>query len=235
MKTRIDFMLKRGLFIVYGLSLLVIFSCNDSNVSDGISGDMLATGETTTTISTTTQNPFNSTVGAPIEAALGIKWIENFKKTNGGQVKNYMMAVKDLKQILSNTDCIGVCLYFAIDENNNYHILPIGVNTKGVLMKADFFNTQKGTIDWNTAHKWIMNDLGKIDARFFGRNTFNRLFRDASCTQIIAMNALDDRQNPQLLLGNAAIDYLNLSTTLSSQFKLEDASSPCPPICGIFE
>ena len=89
-------------------------------------------------------------------------------------------------------------------------------------MKSSSINTQKGPVDWDTAQHWIANEPGAIDARFFGRNTFKRLFRDLTCTAVKATFATDEQQKPQLLLCNAS---------LKVAIDFEDASRPCPPYC----
>lgn len=177
---------------------------------------------------------FNARVGAPISLATGKQWIENFNLSNRNVGKDYIIPSHDLKTILTNTSCVGICLYYAIDENNNAHILPIGIDNNGRIIKTANINTQNGTINWETAKKWIANDLGEIDARFFGRNTFNRLFKDQKCTNIRAISALNEENKPQLLLIDAAINYKILSG-LNTLLKFEDRSNPCPPYCGIYD
>ncbi|MFM6975504.1 MAG: hypothetical protein ACKOW2_01485 [Sphingobacteriaceae bacterium] len=226
---------KNILFWLGSLLIVVVFySCKNSDLFNSAETTMASDG--TASLSTTTlindTNPFKSTVGVPIQLATGIQWIENYKRENAGQGKEYILAAQDLKNILSNTDCVGICLYFALDENLSPQLLPIGINSNGHLMKTSFINTNKATISWETAQKWIANDPGEIDARFFGRNTFIRLFRDVKLSSLRAINALDELNKPQLLLINTAVNY-NSKDLLSTALVFEDRSSPCPPICGI--
>jgi hypothetical protein len=172
------------------------------------------------------ENPFKETVGAPITGQTGRQWIENYTKANDAQGKSYLIQRKDLQTILNDPSCVGICLYFALDQENQFHILPIGVNQSGRLMKSSSINTQKGIIDWDTAQKWIASEPGAIDARFFGRNTFKRLFRDATCATVKATFAADEQQKPQLLLSNAAFK-------IPATF--EDESAACPPVCPLID
>lgn len=174
--------------------------------------------------------PFKATVGAPVDAKIGMEWIANYQAANGGKGKEYLIPAKELQQILKDSSCVGICLYFAIDDNQQPHLLPVGVNSKGYVMKREAINTLKGQINWETAQTWMANDGGAIDARFFGRNTFSRLFNTPNCETVRAICAMDEEQQPQLLLGNAALNYAMGGNTA---YRFEDASFPCPPVCPL--
>jgi hypothetical protein len=230
-------LLKNGLpfAAMFALFLIVFHSCTKQQF--GISDDLQTTESIQNTNLSSAQiadtNPFKKTTGAPIEVATGNKWIENFKKLNRGMGKEYVMAVKDLQAILSNPSCVGICLYFAIDEKQQAHLLPIGVSSKGYLMKTATINTSVGSINWEMAQKWIANDPGEIDARFFGSNTFDRLFNTTNCTKIKAISALDDSKKPQLLLANASLNYQDVNMQGSTLLRYEDDSAVCPPVCPL--
>lgn len=225
----ISLILKTGPF-VFAAILLVAYSCNKQEFNQ--SAPLRVSGTNNSFLSIT--EAFNVSVGAPIDFKTGKQWIENFKQMNGGMGKDYTMASRDLKALLANTSCVGICFYYAKDEDSNTHLLPVGINNQGKIIKSQYLNTSKGTISWETAQKWIMNDAGMIDARFFGRNTFSRLFKNPYCTNLRAIWAADEEKRPQLLLIDAAVNYL-LNDGLNSNLLFEDRSSPCPPICGIAE
>lgn len=214
---------------------LLIYSCTKQKLgmSENMSTSESALLGSSDLASSTATNFFKPTIGAPVDVATGNQWIENYIKSNRGMAKEYLIAAKDLKAILSNTTCVGICFYFAIDENNMAHILPVGVSENGRIMKPTYINTQKGAISWGTAQKWIANDPDPIDARFFGRNTFNRLFNDTSCLNIKAISALDNKNKPQLLLADAALNYQDLTMLSMLNLRYEDESAVCPPVCPI--
>ncbi len=219
-------LLKTALFLSATAALFFIsYSCSKQKLT---SAEEPAATETTASVNTAPQglNPFKKTIGAPVDATLGRQWISNFNKASQSSGISYVIQSEGLQTILSNPACIGICMYYALDAEKQVHILPIGVNESGRLMKSEKINTQKGLIDWDTAQKWIANDPGVIDARFFGKNTFDRLCSDKSCQAIRATFATDDKRNPQLLLSNAAIASEKL-------VNYEDNSCPCPPICPL--
>ncbi|MFM6976376.1 MAG: hypothetical protein ACKOW2_05980 [Sphingobacteriaceae bacterium] len=226
-----------AIYVVFIIAFLFIisYSCSKNDLQFGTNVGNPPSKNLTTSQNTLINLPFKATVGAPLELKTGIKWIANYKSLNGGKNKEHFVASKDLQAILRDPDCVGICLYFAIDDNNQELLIPIGVNSKGYLMKTSAISTLNGQISWETAQTWIANDPGLIDARFFGRNTFSRLFNTPNCQKVRAIYALDDDKKPQLLLVDAALDYnkVNFSTASSSQFRFEDASFPCPPVCPL--
>lgn len=222
-------MTKTGHLLI-GVWLLTTYSCNKQELSTTQPSQLSGTSTDLTAVS----QVFNASVGAPVDFTTGMQWIENFKRTNDGLSKEYTLSGSGLKSMLNNISCVGICLYFAKDEQNNTHLLPIGINNQGKIMKAQYLNTSLGKIDWSTAQRWIANDLSPIDARFFGRNTFSRLFKDPECTHIKAIWALDQDNQSQILLIDAGINYA-VTGGWNTNIQFEDRSSPCPPICGINE
>src|SRR6267154_5844214 len=72
-----------------------------------------ADASTAGNISSTAQTPFNKSVGAPIDSQTGIRWIKNFANTKPSNVSTeYIIQASTLKGILSNSSCVGVCLYY---------------------------------------------------------------------------------------------------------------------------
>ncbi len=156
-------------------------------------------------------NPFKATVGAPISGALAQQWIENYNKAHHTD-KNafYSIDRKNLEAILSDPTCVGIGLHYAMDGDGQMHILPIGVNEHGELIKTDFVPTEKGMIDWKTAQNWIANNQGPVDWHFFGGNTFDRLFGQP-CTGVWATLAVNDGGAQQLLLTRKGDGEINPS------------------------
>ncbi len=171
------------------------------------------------------EKPFHKAVGATINGDLGRKWILNYKKSTTGRT-DYFLSMNNLKTILADSNCVGICMYYAINEQNEQLILPVGINEDGVAMIPVSLETEDGTINWKTTKQWMANYKGPIKARFFGSNTFSRLMEDPTCQVLKASYAINNEGAPQLLLANAAV---------SDPAIFEDASRPCPPYCPIAE
>lgn len=173
--------------------------------------------------SLSTKNLFTKTVGAPIDGELGRSWIKNFKKANPfATTSSYIIEVKDLQSILSNRTCVGICLYYAVDNKKQVHILPVGINENGRVIKNKSINTQAGLISWKMAQQWINNYSGKIHGHFFGSNIFETLFRNSFSKAIRTDFGMDEKNVLQLLLSGA--EETNLSIYM-------DRSSPVPATC----
>jgi len=169
----------------------------------------------------TTPNPFNKRVGAPVDGEVGDQWIANFKKVKGYN-KTYTLNNTAVQTIVSQPNCVGISLTYALDDSNNAHILLIGVDLNGKVMKSLYVSTINGNISWATAQQWIAKDKGPINSLFLGSNTFARL-NENPCKIIKIDYAINAKNEQVLLLSNPC--ELNLSK------KYEDEARPCPPYC----
>lgn len=167
-------------------------------------------------------SPFNKKVGATLDGRTGDRWIAKFLKKNGSS-QSYTLNNTYLKSILSQPGCVGISLYYAKDNNNKMHILPVGVNGTGKAIQSLSVSTMQGNISWATAKQWIAANPGAIDAHFFGSNTFDRL-NQTPCSTIKVDFALNDLDKQQLLLSNTC------QVNFTKQY--EDFSVVCPPTCS---
>ena len=216
------------MMIAFGFTACLFYACtkneNGVNESAATQNKYSRTGEPLTIESN--EPIFNTAVGAPIDGSLGRRWITNFVNTAGGGRLDYFILVKDLQKILYQENCVGICLYYAKNNKEELVVLPIGITEKGILLKNEFIDTEEGAITWTTARQWISKYKGAIKARFFGRNTFERLTMNSDCKVIRASYAIDDMGKEQLLLADAGV---------SDPLVYEDASRPCPPYCPLNE
>ncbi|HEY9047529.1 MAG TPA: hypothetical protein VIN08_16600 [Ohtaekwangia sp.] len=172
-------------------------------------------------------NPFNTSVGAPIDFSMGERWIDNYGKENAtSQSASYTIKADALNKILSSKNCVGVSFMYALDPQKRLHILPVGVDNNGKQITSKQVYTQNGTIAWKTAQCWVANYTGPVQSHFFGQNTFLRLWTNGNADVVVTF-ARDDNNNPQLLLTTAA----NSTGKVAASSNFEDASSPCPPVC----
>jgi hypothetical protein len=171
---------------------------------------------------------FNVSVGAPIESTTGERWISNYTKDTSRSVKTYTIKAEALNKILCDKKCVGISLSYAQDHQKRLHVLPMGVDGEGRIISATAVYTQNGDISWKAAKSWIANYTGPVQSHFFGQNTFQRLWVNGNADVVITF-ALDDNNNPQLLL--AVATPTGASGKVSAQSKFEDASAACPPAC----
>ncbi len=177
------------------LVFFVLYSCTKQTTTP----ELKTTNLSKTAVSLPGDNPFNATVGAPINGELALRWVENYNKAHGTDKNTfYTMNSKDIKAILSDASAVGISFYYATDGTKMY-VLPIGINKNGEWITTTDIPTENGRIDLETAKLWIANDKGPIDGNFFGRETFDRLFSQP-CDFVCGTLALNDEGKQQLLL-----------------------------------
>jgi len=209
------------------ITVVMAFGCSEQ-VIPAESKNVNPTAGSAATARVESSNPFNASVGAPIDNAVGERWIDNYRKDYASQAKTYNIKSDALAKILSTNKCVGVSFAYAVDFQNRLHVLPIGVNSDGKLITSSKVYTQHGDIHWKTAQRWIKNYTGPVQSHFFGQNTFQRLWSSGSADVTVTF-ALDDKNNPQLLLATAAPASDSGKVAASSTY--QDASAACPPAC----
>jgi len=209
------------------IAVVMAFGCSEQVIPAESKNANPAAG-ISATARTESSTPFNTTVGAPIDNTVGERWIDNYRKDYASQAKTYNIKSDALSKILSANKCVGISFSYAVDFQKRLHVLPIGVNSDGKLMTCNQVYTQYGDIQWKTAQRWIKNYTGPVQSHFFGTNTFTRLWTNG-LADILVTFALDDNNNPQLLLTRN--DTAGRTTATSTKSSVEDASFPCPPVC----
>jgi hypothetical protein len=226
MLTRLNQNLKK---IPVAIAAFIALSCSEQVTSIGSETSIVTTDNTSTASHARAENmnAFNETVGAPIDLATGEQWIDNYEQAEN-QSKTYTIKVSALNKILSIKNCVGVSLVYALDSTGKLHTLAIGVDSNGKQMASNKVYTQNGDIKWKTAQCWIANYTGTVSSHFFGQNTFKRLWANGYYDVLVTF-AIDDKNNPQLLL-TAKVPNSSSGKT-AARLSFEDASSPCPPVC----
>ena len=209
------------------LSVIFLFaastSCNKQRVP---APETLTTGDANNLYSINNTlaigNPFNKSVGAPVDGAVGDKWKNNYKlKYNRNHL--YTLNSKYLQDsILKQPNCVGIALYYGLDDFSSTHILPIGIDANGKIMKRATVSTMQGPKSWAIAQLWISRHPGLVDAHFHGSDLYGRL-NLASCESILVDFAIDDKNKQQLLLSNPCV--------LNAIKKYQDEGAVCPTIC----
>ena len=210
-------------------ALIFVFSCQkktgvEATINNTFSSIKGSTTSATTTLSTDgveVQPFFHKGVGRAIGKDTAKRWINNFIQKNGTK-KDYTITSTSLQQILSQPNCIGLCLYYGVDDAGKVHILPIGINEAQSVIKMNTVPTESGSINWETAMLWRARYIGTVKAHFFGANTFDRLINKQGSPAIRTTLATNDTNAPQLLLSNS---------TEGDPRDYEDESAACPTAC----
>ena len=157
---------------------------------------------------------FHATVGAPIDAATGTRWIENHRRAMGREVASYTIRAAALRRILKLPGCVGISLQYGVNDSGELQLFPIGVDGDG-----------RGIADTAVpaeARRFIDQYTGTVKSHFYGRDTFTRLLDERRSETVRVTPALDDDRGPQLLLSDAAEKEPRI---------YEDLSNPCRSAC----
>jgi hypothetical protein len=76
---------------------------------------------------------FNGTEGAPIDLTTAATWTENYRNTysGSGETKAVFIGKDIINNILRQEDCMGLRIYFAIDDNGEKNIIMVGADSAG--------------------------------------------------------------------------------------------------------
>lgn len=198
------------------VAFLIIYACTDRGLTSGeklsgtdVPSDQAAVGLT---------RSFDKTVGGRIDGKLGDRWIANHIRQHGF-VREQVVNGDIIKNILDQSGCVGISLYYAVDTNRTLVIIPVGKTETGASLVPEWMPAGDGTVSWRTATEMISAYSGTVRSHFFGANTFNRLF-DEGCRSIRLSHALNDSGAEQVLLSDAEDP---------TPENYEDMSNPCPP------
>ena len=203
--------------VLFGLLLLAI-SCQDSRDHQSPS------------------NTFNREVGQAIPTDVAYRWIRQIGNTQARTDVHTLPAAQLHDLLPATTGFVGVTLHHALDNTGASHILITPVAEDGTLWSVDqvWDATAKQWLELAIAESWA-NRFREANPtvpqyHFFGSNLFDTLLANSSLDVIEIVPAVNDKQEPQLLLfvwsGNATGKVQGLTLTVY------DKSNPCPPWCG---
>jgi hypothetical protein len=72
---------------------------------------------------------FNGKEGESISLASATTWTANYRNANPGEVQAQFYGKDLLKQILSQSDCAGIRIYHAIDDEGARVLVLVGVDS----------------------------------------------------------------------------------------------------------
>lgn len=118
--------------LAFALTLVFVLSCEEDvkletrNEFTSIKNDPnLASGQA--------NNVIDSKVGDPIDLATAKKWAANYRGTlkNTGDRRAHYFGSEIIQQILSQSNCVGIRIYYGIDDLGNKQLMLIGVDSNG--------------------------------------------------------------------------------------------------------
>lgn len=76
---------------------------------------------------------FDGTEGDPIDLVTAKKWASNFRETmtSSDEIQAHYFGFEIIKQILEQPGCVGIRMYYALDEKGEKKLLLVGVDAQG--------------------------------------------------------------------------------------------------------
>ncbi|OUJ73284.1 hypothetical protein [Hymenobacter crusticola] len=71
---------------------------------------------------------FTGTEGESIDHKLAGQWTRNYREANPGEIQGHFFGHQMLENILQQKGCIGIRMYYALDEDSNRHLVLVGVD-----------------------------------------------------------------------------------------------------------
>jgi hypothetical protein len=74
---------------------------------------------------------FDGTEGDPIDLAVAKRWTANYRAVNSTGVQAHYFGNEIINQLLQRPGCVGIRMYYAINDEGERKLLLIGVDSKG--------------------------------------------------------------------------------------------------------
>jgi hypothetical protein len=118
---------------VLAMALAGTPSCEESEGMEVRNESTFAKNGSNSAFARTGTLSIDSKVGDPIDLATAKRWADNYRSalTNADDRRAHYFGYEIIKQVLSQSDCIGIRIYYGIDEVGNRQLMLIGVDSNG--------------------------------------------------------------------------------------------------------
>jgi hypothetical protein len=124
-------------FLIGKLLLAFAFSCSDTdevsleNAHTDRNGKTGAVSNKALNRARAGATIFDGLAGDPISLATGKAWAANYKAANPKEIRGHYFGREIIQQILDQTDCSGIRMYYALDDKGIKQLLLVGVDFNG--------------------------------------------------------------------------------------------------------
>lgn len=123
---------KVSILLLVGIT--VIFSCEEGMNFESPANKTLngvSPGATDDVMPLITDYTFTGQEGDPISLETAQRWTENFSANYPTGTKAHFFGFEILKQLLAEDGCVGIRMYYAIDDEGKRQLILVGVNSNG--------------------------------------------------------------------------------------------------------
>ena len=120
--------------ILFSLTL----SCNEQEVTvnpgDSFSSQPISDGHSKRSGNARSGDQlFDGSEGDPIDLKTATRWAANYKATlaNPEEIRAHFFGTEIIQQLLNESGCVGIRIYYALDDNGVKKLLLVGVDAAG--------------------------------------------------------------------------------------------------------
>ncbi len=126
----------RILWIAFTVLCAVAVSCGDgpnaeTPVKTNGAPGTLSYSSTSSGATATTDYRFDGSEGDPISLGNAKQWAANYRDKNPGSIEAHFFGSAIIKQILAESGCVGIRMYYTIDNNGQKQIVLVGATSNG--------------------------------------------------------------------------------------------------------
>lgn len=117
--------------MAFALTFACIVSCNEQDEKLEMKAEL---SSATTSAARVTNADFNGLEGDPLDFTIAKKWTANYRSTLEDPENNthaHYFGFEIIQQILNESDCVGIRIYYAIDDTGEKKLILVGVDSKG--------------------------------------------------------------------------------------------------------
>jgi hypothetical protein len=113
-----------------------VLSCDDENGKMESSKQFTAKGKAGSTSAPNRSGgvpDFDGSEGDPLDLGTAKKWAANYRATlsDADEIQAHYFGFEIIKQILSQPGCVGIRMYYAIDDSGEKKLILVGVDSNG--------------------------------------------------------------------------------------------------------
>ena len=121
--------------MAFALTFACVLSCNeqDEKLETKTGSALTARGRNTKGTANLRTAEYTSAVGDPIDLATAKKWTSNYRNglENPEDRLAHYFGFEIIQQILNQEGCIGIRIYYGIDDQGNKQLMLVGVDSAG--------------------------------------------------------------------------------------------------------
>lgn len=122
--------------MAFGLCCACVLSCDEQDEKmesqDEVASRSLSGSYTTDSKGRITEPDFNGSEGDPIDLATALNWTAHYRETTDpDDIQAHFFGSEILQQLLNESGCVGIRVYYAVDDAGAKKLILVGVDSHG--------------------------------------------------------------------------------------------------------